>query len=674
MADQTRDEELDRALEHLGRSTAEDEALTEQELHDAMALLAGQKIKAGRKSRSKKADTDDLLFGKGQLDAALSELAGNTGKPKRRRKKAAPADTPTTDPSPPPPQKKRSPLKEGGESLPDEGISLAEWDRQNLMGHYFLGGVAPKGSIPWAGKRSPFKGGDPDEDTTPAFKVEKRRTTHGMTEEEEAAFDAQMKASDDLYANSYDAEGNYTPPAPPQQDLWKYPGLGMPIPLNEGYWANQPTWKDRKGKTQTGFYGLQDPNSVESGLQGQLAGFFGTGQDYQGSPIPLANKLDASTLGVGTDDIFGFAGDKPPGKSGGKSGASGDGRGGDRWALEVTQLKVLEAIKGGAGTRDGKKKGQDTEQGTEPFYDKTDKLLGMGKRFLPSLMPGGSGGFLGRTVSKGLGAIQSGRRLNKLLGGAKKKLPVAMPVNKAMAGANAAKFGGTAARGAAAAAGGGGGGAATAGGAAAAAGGGGAGAGGAAALAAAGGPVGIAIGAVVALGFVALEAGKAVYAFAKAQEDTIRKLGEVGPVQAAAVAKLDAERTFRDVKTAQQTGGSSEELIKALDKFESYLQPIESLLTNLANNVGTQMINTLTGLLVIMEPLVNVLTLIYNNLPGVKKIDVNPQTTWDFLKNIEEDQRLNNIPKWPQGPVGNAAPVNAEQLRNRVFGGGGRLP
>lgn len=171
----------------------------------------------------------------------------------------------------------------------------------------------------------------------------------------------------------------------------------------------------------------------------------------------------------------------------------------------------------------------------------------------------------------------------------------------------------------------------------------GAGGAGAGALAAAG-PVGI----VIALGVAAAEATKAVYAFARAQEETVRKLAQYGGQQAVAIAKLDVERQFRDIKTAQQTGSSSSDLTESISQFENKLQPIESLLTNIANTVGARMMDILTGMLEAVEPIVEILTEIMKALGGDDtKV---PKTPWDDIDRLQKQQEAANAPKWPQRP------------------------
>lgn len=189
-------------------------------------------------------------------------------------------------------------------------------------------------------------------------------------------------------------------------------------------------------------------------------------------------------------------------------------------------------------------------------------------------------------------------------------------------------------------------GAAGAGGAAGAAGAGGA-AGGGAGIAAAGGPVGVAVVGAMALGVATLEASKQVYEFARAQEDVVRKLAKVGGQQAVSVAKLDVERQFRDIKTAQETGDSSAALLNSISKFEDKLQPLESLLTNIANTVGGRLLDMVGEGLSIIQPVIDILKDIYKALGG--KVDSQSQDTpFKQIDDIERRMAQENRPMWPQ--------------------------
>lgn len=184
-------------------------------------------------------------------------------------------------------------------------------------------------------------------------------------------------------------------------------------------------------------------------------------------------------------------------------------------------------------------------------------------------------------------------------------------------------------------------------------------------IAAGGSLAGIAMSGVAVFAAAAVEFGKAVYDFARAQEKEMRRLAEVGADQSVAAAQLDAERTLRDIKTAEETGGSSRSLADSINAFEDAFRPIESLITNISNTVAGRLLDIATGVLDAVNPIVEVLTDIYNALPG-KKMDKDklPNTNWEILKQIEAERMKIANPQWPGavqvGPRGGAMP----------FGGG----
>lgn len=166
------------------------------------------------------------------------------------------------------------------------------------------------------------------------------------------------------------------------------------------------------------------------------------------------------------------------------------------------------------------------------------------------------------------------------------------------------------------------------------------------------GAVGTSVSALGVFTTAVVEAGKATYAYARSQEQEIRRLASVGGQQAAAVATLDARRTMRDVKTAAETGDSSQGLVSAIDRFEQVMQPIEALVTNIANTVGGAMMDTITGVIDAITPVVKVLTDIYNAMPG-RKIQP-PETMWEAMGRFADEVDRQERPQFPQGPVGGA--------------------
>lgn len=387
-------------------------------------------------------------------------------------------------------------------------------------------------------------------------------------------------------------------------------------------------------------FGITTPSTSGSGSSGSGGGSGGhnrpPGEDLflpENNPQPTPSP-PTSPGGKGPTESFVYAGP---------------------WALEVTTqprlVEIRDAIhalagKGPGGTGGGSGKLGGAPGRSEPgLFDQFLDIAGQ-----PSAGRNQSGSNLANYAKK---MKEIGKKTYKgirsRIGGGKGKAGAAkgkggLPAPKGGAGA------GTAARGGAAA------GEAAAGGevAAGAAAGEGAAAGvlGAEAVA---GPVGWAVGGLTILALGALEAGKATYEFARQQEAEVRRMAEFGGQQAAAIARLDAERVGRDVKTANETGTSSTELTESISKFEDALQPIESLVTNIANSIAGGVLDMFTDMLEMMQPAVDTVKAIYDCLPwrSGKVESKKPETAWDFIKGLEEEQRRMNAPKWPQGPVGN---------------------
>ena len=146
------------------------------------------------------------------------------------------------------------------------------------------------------------------------------------------------------------------------------------------------------------------------------------------------------------------------------------------------------------------------------------------------------------------------------------------------------------------------------------------------------------------------EATKAAYAFAYAQEGEVRKLAEVGGTQAAAIATLDANRIGRQVSTAQETGPSSENLIDSLNELEEALRPLESLLTNVANTLGTGIARYLTDLITTLKPLTETLDAIYRKFAGeVPMKEHTDAASWDLLEKVKAENEKSRSAKWPSG-------------------------
>lgn len=164
------------------------------------------------------------------------------------------------------------------------------------------------------------------------------------------------------------------------------------------------------------------------------------------------------------------------------------------------------------------------------------------------------------------------------------------------------------------------------------------------------GAAGTATAGLAILAVAAFEAGKTTYAFARAQEQEVRKLAEYGGQQAVGVAELDAGRVRRDVETARETGDSSRSLTGSLDAFEEKLRPIETLLTNIANTVGGRGLDVLSQILTPLTEGAKIVNMIYDALPDWWKEDkVEDEVPFDRLKQIHDEMMRQNAPKFPMG-------------------------
>ena len=153
------------------------------------------------------------------------------------------------------------------------------------------------------------------------------------------------------------------------------------------------------------------------------------------------------------------------------------------------------------------------------------------------------------------------------------------------------------------------------------------------------------------LAVAAFEAGKQAYALARAQENEVRRLSEFGAQQAIGTAQLDANRTLRDVQTAQETGDSSRGLTKSLDAFEEKLRPIESLLTNISNTLGGRALDLIGQILGPISDGAKVVNMIYDALPDFwKKDKTEDEVPFDRLRKLAEEMERANFPRWPSGP------------------------
>jgi len=184
---------------------------------------------------------------------------------------------------------------------------------------------------------------------------------------------------------------------------------------------------------------------------------------------------------------------------------------------------------------------------------------------------------------------------------------------------------------------------------------------------AAAGPYGAAVGAVVgkvssdpvgavidsnpvtAFTAALVDAGKATYEFARAQEAGVRALADVGAHQAMGTAQLDTGRTLRDIQTAEDTGESAAGLTNSIDKFEQIMQPIDALLTNISNVVSGRMLDLVTLAAEPMAELAKLFNQFYQGLPAWLKgaAPAPDETSIEMLDRVRRDAIAGAAPRWP---------------------------
>lgn len=153
-------------------------------------------------------------------------------------------------------------------------------------------------------------------------------------------------------------------------------------------------------------------------------------------------------------------------------------------------------------------------------------------------------------------------------------------------------------------------------------------------IAAFAGPIGEFAAAVAAFGV-------GVYEFARHQEQEIRRQAEFGPRQAVGIAELDAHRMQRDIKTADETGASSQALTQAIDRLEDTLQPVVSLLENVGNVTGVGLVEALNLAITTMTPMVKVLNALLRHFTGAGE----DTTNWALIESAAKRAETRD-PSW----------------------------
>jgi hypothetical protein len=142
--------------------------------------------------------------------------------------------------------------------------------------------------------------------------------------------------------------------------------------------------------------------------------------------------------------------------------------------------------------------------------------------------------------------------------------------------------------------------------------------------------------AVLALAAAANEGQKAIRRLAYEQEDHARKLKEFSGMMAFHIARLDAERTFRSVETADKTAKTAGDLTRAIDRWERATQPWEQAAEKLKNTLGAGALDALTKVLGLLEPAIDRLNDLLDKITGT------PPTTQgdlfgDWARKMYED-------------------------------------
>lgn len=162
------------------------------------------------------------------------------------------------------------------------------------------------------------------------------------------------------------------------------------------------------------------------------------------------------------------------------------------------------------------------------------------------------------------------------------------------------------------------------------------------------GPVGAVAAGVAALGVAAFRATQEIYAFARAQEQEVRRLGEAGGgQQAAAIAILDYHRTERDLDMAQKTGASAETLTEGINAFEQALQPIQIVGTEIANVLGGTLLELVTKVVELIGPAAETVIDFIKWWRGEAARN-RPETQWQAYKRFAEEGMKADAPQWPE--------------------------
>jgi hypothetical protein len=164
-------------------------------------------------------------------------------------------------------------------------------------------------------------------------------------------------------------------------------------------------------------------------------------------------------------------------------------------------------------------------------------------------------------------------------------------------------------------------------------------------LAAAAGPVGIAIGAMVLAGAALQEVYEQGHQLAREQEQHARQLAESSAKQAAIIAELDVNRTFRQMETGDRTAESTAGLTKAIDRWEQAVQPFEELVTVTKNAVAEGFLDTVADIALALQEMLPLIRFLIETSPAIQAFksrrkreeeDIGGPLP-DMLKRVHED-------------------------------------
>lgn len=120
-----------------------------------------------------------------------------------------------------------------------------------------------------------------------------------------------------------------------------------------------------------------------------------------------------------------------------------------------------------------------------------------------------------------------------------------------------------------------------------------AGAGGIAAMTVATGGVALVGAAAVASAYALYELGETGYDLAYSQEQQARQLAYAAPQIQAALAKLDAQRTLRDLESGNVTAESYQELSESINALEEEIRPMKDAVVDLMNFLAIEVIGAI---------------------------------------------------------------------------------